>query len=195
MNTILYIQKQSPFISRILMLSKFKGVAICLSMVLIFVVLGYSSAYASEFRITGGISSYITINEEYLQNYDHLNVLNSPNLQQEITFDAYRILTGTAPQYSIVTLFIVVNTDDIVYEAPLLHLSSVTVGYSGVFSIDIPLIEGYNTILISFNDPSYYYTSVSYNHMVVAAKIRRMPEILLDELSLSTPRLPGYNLY
>lgn len=107
---------------------------------------------------------------------------------QEITFDQYRNITGADKYGTKVTLFLLTSTQDNDPDhqgLEVVHTKQVTVGASGVFSLDAPLLEGDNTIVIVSQNEYYQHTDI------IATEIRRMPFTIRQELELFTPRLPG----
>ena len=104
-------------------------------------------------------------------------------VQAEITFDNIRSVTGRAKAgTNIRVIGSLINED----ENSIVMERNIVVGGSGVFNIDIELLEGDNITAIVFELDSEI-------KLVVVSSIRRMPEVVRLELSTGLDRRQGLN--
>ena len=116
---------------------------------------------------------------------DIIKIISAREIEaQEVTFDIYRTVTGTAAYGTHISLFLLVNTDE-EYGLQALAQKHVTVGPSGVFSLEIPLSEGGNILVLTA------YNQEDETASIVTSKLRRMPFNIRQQLELFTPRIPG----
>ena len=100
------------------------------------------------------------------------------NLSNQTTFDSVYVVQGVAPRRSQVYVFILDENHNInqVFDS---------VGAAQVFSIELPLEQGINTLIFLFEIESDY--------IVLATSIYRASEDIFGDLLIFTPRLPGIN--
>ncbi|MCL1996414.1 MAG: hypothetical protein FWG63_09435 [Defluviitaleaceae bacterium] len=105
----------------------------------------------------------------------------------EVTFDTRRTITGTAPYRTFVTAYVITtyeNQDGDISFA--IYATRVIVGSSMVFSLELPLEEGDNIVVIKFFNE---YEGVD---NAIASQIRRMSQNIRQELENFVPSLPGF---
>lgn len=173
-----------------------------ISLVFVSIIFSTINTYASDFRISVGIYPYSFFENLEIQQfndffYEFNSVLDQEKLEflefvntltpnQEITFDYQRTITGIAPYNTSVSLFVIVtNYNPDGTKKVGLYQNYVTVGSSGVFSLNTPLQEGVNTIIIILNAQDEQYTPS------FVAAVRRMSLEIKHELEGFSIRLPG----
>ena len=130
--------------------------------------------------------------------------LTQPN---EVTFDTQRSITGVAQHGTAVVVYVISSyTNDFNDINHMVYENTIVVGSSGVFSLELPLEEGDNIVVIKFFDPVnnlegniVFGEQTEQNVAQVAStvlttQIRRMAQEIQQELEFFVPRLPGSEL-
>lgn len=127
---------------------------------------------------------FIEGEEEFFAFMDRLDRLRNLATMSdiEITFDATRSIMGRVTPHTVIRVFNFMESEDGVLEQ---FTNEITVGDSGIFSINVSLAEGENTIALVFGE----YEDIQ----VVVSSIRRMSEMVKLELGNSARSLSGIN--
>lgn len=184
-------------------MKKLKRIALAFCFVALSSTLIYENANASELSenlgpVRSGLANTTNVSE-YIELFNYENYENKVDLltleglgglffeglmriitvDPEITFDRSRTITGTL-YYGANVRFISIANDRENF------VQDVVVGPSGVFSVDVPLVEGVNTIfIITFTDDDYEISNI--RHLV--SVVRRLPESLRESLGNRTRTL------
>jgi hypothetical protein len=155
------------------------------------------NAYANDFKIRSGLENTTNVSQVFSEDrkelheridffapYDNedpfFEILMNVISNSEVTFDRFRTIIGSS-SYGTEIRFVAFNT-----EIGFHFDEWVTVGNSGVFSIDVPLEEGHNIILIISKS---HITEAEINENLLASMINRLPLEIREILSERTRSL------
>lgn len=106
----------------------------------------------------------------------------------EVTFDEYRTVTGTAPYTTTINLVLLTyKNDDSEESETKFHSEEHVVGLAGVFSLDVPLAQGYNIVILIFTTEDTV--------AVMVSQINRMDMEIKLELGNPSLTLPGIPVF